>query len=506
MSRRIVNIVNFVRGCISGYSREQLLQPVIGEIEMVKRYNFPNTFLLQYDALITDDFVDIFKREADENMEIGIWIECVKQLVEAVGLPWRSKEDVTWDWHIVPGFLLGYTQEERKLMIDELMRKFNEVFGYLPESVGSWMLDSWSVDYMSREYGVKAFAICREQYGVDAYTLWGGYSNQGYYPSKKNILCPAQTDENRVSTPVFRMLGPDPIYDYDDREYGLEGVPTLEAAWIYGRSENSVDAMFNAHFEEECMDFGYVTLGQENPFSWSNTEKGLTLQFKKLDKLVKENKVEVEKLADTGEWFSKTFKDNPTVSLVSNKDWLDNGIKSIWYNNPKYRANLLLEKDSLYFRDINVFDENYEERYLNTPCETPNGIQDNLPVVDGRLWKSDDIKSGLKFRTRVSEISVNKDGDSLVCKANCPEGEICVVFGKDGINIEKPSTVDLYFERGSEGENTLKTEIEVLSDGAEFKHNGYSYAAKFDCTTEKTATGYELEKGKKTVNIRFKTK
>ena len=78
------------------------------------------------------------------------------------------------------------------------------------------MLDSWSINYMKENYDIKAFAICREQYGVDAYSLWGGYYNQGYYPSKYNVLCPGQNEENIIKAPVFRMLGPDPIYCYKD--------------------------------------------------------------------------------------------------------------------------------------------------------------------------------------------------------------------------------------------------------------------------------------------------
>ena len=503
MCRRIVNILNFVRAVEPRSTRVDIVEPVIEEIKLNKKYHFPNTFLLQYDALVTDKFVDIFRREADENMEIGLWFECVKQLVDAAGLPWRGDPDVTWNWHVVPGFLLGYTQEERKLLIDEAMRKFKEVFGYLPKSVGSWMLDSWSVDYMSREYGIKAFAICREQFGIDAYTLWGGYSNQGYYPSKKNVLCPAQTEENKVMTPVFRMLGPDPIYNYDEQLYDYGSVPTLEAAWKYGWEERSVDAMFHTHFEEECMDFGYATIGQENGFGWEKIQKGLPLQLGKIDKLAKENQVVVEKLCDTGEWFRNTFRENPVVSMVSNDDYLDNDMKSIWYNCPAYRANLLLEKDCLYFRDINLFDENYQERYLDKACETWNGIQDNLPVVDGRLWNGSGIRSGLKFDTKVSCVCAKKEGKSLVCTASCPEGEIKITFAVDRIIIHKPESLRIYFERGCDGVEMMKTDLSVEENSVHFLHNGYCYEAIFDCRLSKTAYGYELGKGIMTVNISF---
>lgn len=82
------------------------------------------------------------------------------------------------------------------MLCDEIMNKFKEKFEYFLGVVGSWLLDSYSMDYLSCKYDIKAFVICREQLSVDAYTLWGGYYNQGYYPSKYNMLSPAQNEEN----------------------------------------------------------------------------------------------------------------------------------------------------------------------------------------------------------------------------------------------------------------------------------------------------------------------
>ena len=91
-----------------------------------------------------------------------------------------------------------------------------------------------------------AFCICREQLAVDAYTLWGGYYSGGYYPSKNNMLCPAQNDENRIATPVFRMLGIDPIYGYDENKDSenhprLNGCFTMEPYWDCGKDREVME-------------------------------------------------------------------------------------------------------------------------------------------------------------------------------------------------------------------------------------------------------------------------
>ena len=82
---RVVNIINFVRGCEPRFEMD-LITPVVEEIRLNKKYGFENTFLLQYDTMCIKEFVDLFLREKDEHMEIGIWIEMAKPLIESIGL------------------------------------------------------------------------------------------------------------------------------------------------------------------------------------------------------------------------------------------------------------------------------------------------------------------------------------------------------------------------------------------------------------------------------------
>lgn len=508
MKNKIINIINFVRGCEPRYPEIDLVATTKNEMELNKKYGFPNTLLIQYDAMINKEFQKVFRDEKDENTEIGIWFECVRELVEACGLEWRGAADLTWDWHIIPGFLMAYTQPERCLMIDEFMNKFHKIFGYYPKSVGSWLLDSFSIRYMQEKYNIRAFVMCREQYGVDAYTVWGGYYNQGYYPAKNNMMCPAQTAENAVKAPIFKMLGIDPIYGYDEEEFDTGGnhgcVATMEPAGGYGSDMHIMRSYLNSYFKEECMSFAYTTVGQENSFGWDSFGNTLDKQLEMIDSMQKNNEVTVEKLCDTGDWFIKTFDKNPSVALISYDDWADNGLKSIWFNCENYRANLFLDKKKLYFRDIMKFDEHYDERYLNEACATMTAYYDNLPVVDGRLWNGNNIKSGLKFDAEVSEISVQKEGEILVCRCDSRQGEIKISFSNYCISIEKPEEVNIYFERGSEiNSSVFKTQIEPDGNAVKFKHNGFLYQITCNTTIKSTEKGYETGKGERNVKISF---
>ena len=54
-ARNVINIVNFVRQ-IDERTDIDLFQATVEEVRAVKAFGFPNTFLLQYDALIQPEY------------------------------------------------------------------------------------------------------------------------------------------------------------------------------------------------------------------------------------------------------------------------------------------------------------------------------------------------------------------------------------------------------------------------------------------------------------------
>ena len=225
---RIVNIVNFIRN-IEPRSEEitetVLYETVARQAAQLAEYGLPATFLLQYDALINPRYRKLLTQDVYPGTEVGGWWEITQPHVEAAGLKWR-------------GFATGYTPEERRKLVDVYMEKFKEIFGKYPTAIGSWFIDAYTLGYMYDKYGIVASCNCKDQIGTDGYTLWGGYWNQAYYPSRVNAYMPAQTREGQIPVPVFRMLGSDPIYQYDNCVGGaLQGVISLEP--VYGDSGGS---------------------------------------------------------------------------------------------------------------------------------------------------------------------------------------------------------------------------------------------------------------------------
>lgn len=414
---RIINIVNFIRQ--TDYrvedSDRKLYETVCRQVELVNRYDLPATFLLEYDALINPLYQKLLKTKLRNGAEIGAWWELTQPHIEAAGLKWRGEHP--WVSHANIAFSTGYTKEERERLVDAYMRKFKDVFGTYPKSVGSWYIDAHTLAYMHDRYGIEASCNCKDQIGTDGYTLWGGYWNQAYYPSRLNAYMPAQTGAGQIPVPVFRMLGSDPIYQYDD---GLgnerQGVISLEPVYKHaGMNRKWVDYFFDALTDGPCLAFGYAQAGQENSFTWDNMREGLEMQMPLIDSLRRAGKVRVETLGESGRWFRKRFPLTPATAVTTVSDVRGEGNKTVWYDSRYYRANLLWEKGRFRFRDIHLFDERFKSEYLDTPGTVDRFLFYTLPFVDGFMWSKGEDRAGLSL------VRTGSDGHAEELRLDSPE-------------------------------------------------------------------------------------
>ena len=483
MSKRI-NIINFVRESDPRYdAKDALFYTVEKHIELEKKYNFKSTYLLQYDAMISPRYQALFAKEKTDKMEIGLWFEVVKQLCDKVGIAWQGREGYDWDWHANPTYLTAYTFEEKKKLIDEAMDYYFRLYGAYPKSVGCWIMDSQSMEYMQKEYGVVAFCLLREQYGTDGYTVWGGYYEGGYYPSIHNAFMPAQTEDLRLKAPVFRMLGVDLIYNYYEKfmngQFDENGVPswilTMEPVSIAGFNEKFVKTYFDSMLYNEDMGFSYVQLGQENSMGWANAEKGLNLQFEYLKE--KEGQFVIETLSETGMWFKETYNSTPATARAVLSDWKNNNNQSVWYNCKNYRANVFSNGEKLYFRDIYLFEERIKDKHIETPCkEEVIAYQDSLPVIDGCFWSNEEKWAGIYIDGCTKIDKVYKDGDTF-CVAVSGEKKVELRFSEDKIEI---CGDDEFAIRFVYDEALLEDKPKFLCDRIDYIKNGFEYSVSLN--------------------------
>jgi len=333
-----------------------------------------------------------------DTFEIGAWWEIPQPLVEPAGLKWRGR--YPWDWHADVGFSTGYTPAEREKLADVYMQDFKNIFGHYPASVGSWFIDAHTLNYLYDKYKITASCNCKDQYGTDGYTLWGGYWAQAYYPSRINSYMPAQHVEHQLPVPVFRMLGSDPIRQYDqDLGSNGQGVITLEPVYPFGGGDSVwVHWYFKEFTEGTVLGFMYAQTGQENSFTWNAMSKGFMIQMPLIAKLRDEHRVQVETLAESGKWFREHYAATPATCVTVKHDIDGSDKKTIWFNSRFYRVSILWEKGHARIRDIHLFDERFPSIYTTGKATSNDCAFYTLPVVEGYLWSSKEVIAGMQLK------------------------------------------------------------------------------------------------------------
>ena len=449
---KIVNVMNFVRQCEPRFENADpvLFESTRNRLALVNEFALPNTFLLQYDVLCDEKYVMLFKENAGENTEFGLWYEIVAPLTDAVGLPYRSEKGWQWDWHIIPGFSMGYTPSEREMLIDQAMKKFKEVFGYYPKTVGSWLIDTHTVNYLTEHYEISALCNCRDQVNVDAYSLVGGYFNQAYYPSKTNMFTPAQTAENRINVPMFRLLGASPIHNYDEtkfstrkKEYGQIGW-TLEPVWYSGYTPEIVDWFFRSYFVNEDLGFSYAQLGQENGFELVR-EVNAPLRMQ-IEKALKIPGVRFQKMCDTGDAFRTRYPGKtPATAVVATDNWDTPDIQSVYYDCQKYVINVFRYEKQLFIRAWYLFDDTVCDHYLTKPCESFYALYENMPIVDTARQQADKTRDiGLLIDEDATPFTAEKDGEGVLL---IRWGEKSVRLSENAVCIQNADTLTFFMPK-----------------------------------------------------------
>jgi hypothetical protein len=414
--------------------------------------------------------------------------------VGRAGLQWRGSANADWDLTSSVDYATGYTPDERRKLVDAYMTDFQSIFGHYPRTVGSWYIDEVTLSYMVEKYGIVASCNCKD--GVRRAgdptkfaTLWGGYWNQAYYPSKSYAYMPAQTKQGQINVPVFRMLGSDPIYQYArvPAVYSLEPVNLAS-----GASTKWVDWYLKSMVEQPSLAFAYVQAGQENYFGWDAMKQGLTYQLSKLAERATAGEIRVETLENTGEWFKSHFDLTPPTAVVCVDDWRYQGRKSAWYDSRFYRINLLWDKNGIAIRDLHRFDENKispaHEGALQSPvlrCET-------LPIVESALWAENGQNASAIPVTVGSDGNLSRlavVGDPVITQASATElkivqpleaaGTLTITFTESSVSfnaIDAQQHPYRYAWELTGGAAQTQAIVGTSDKQVEFKVDGFQYA------------------------------
>ncbi len=381
---RALNVMNFIR---AQEPREpmDLMLPVREQMRSIKAHDLPATWLLQYDALTEGPFVEFLKAEMPATHEVGIWFEMNRRLCDDAGIPWRGRPDWEWDYHVPVAYSIGYPPEQRRRLIDTAMATFERIFGHKAKTVASWNLDAVTAAHLADRYRIDALGNCRDQLATDGFTIWGA-PIAAYYPTRKNAWSPAVEAKNQIGTPMFRLLGQDPVYYYDK---SLTYPDTMEPVWPSGRSRVFIDRFLRMIAESPTQAVAYAQLGQENSFGWPEMQEAYPEQMEALAKLRQQGKVHVETMGETGRRFKAAFAATPTQAQIMLEDPFgksDPPERTIWYQSRFYRANLHFRGSAFYLRDLHVYHDDFEQPYLTETVQQHGIEQRLLAVMDGYHW------------------------------------------------------------------------------------------------------------------------
>ncbi len=518
---RCINVVNFIRGVEPRFETDLLL-PVRKQMELILAHKLPATWLLQYDALVSGPFVEFLKAHKAPDHEVGIWFEMNEMHCKAADVEWRGRPGYEWDHYPAVAFTIGYTPLERVKLADTFMRTFKSVFGDYPRSVASWNLDGFTMDHLTENYKVDAYAVCRDQIATDGFTIWGA-PIAGYYPSRTNCWSPAIIDANQIETPVFRMLGQDPVYYYE-KEFSLPsgkriGEPdTMEPVWTSGRSPRFIESFLSMISDAPTGQFAYAQLGQENSFPWPEMEPGYAPQMEALTKLRKAGKVHIETMGESGRRFKHAFPTTPVQAQVQMTDPFGNASpteSTVWYQSRYYRANLHFRDDLPFLRDLTVYHDRFLQPFLHKPTRL-HEVEQRMPsLLDGYHWSKEHgpdkepgagcfFEAGGKRLRLTGKPSIQENGKALIADLPVQDGRVLTIrFEEDRIQSRLTPGADKLIA-SFEWDPTKASLVEVHPQQAKYRWQEFDYSLGIHAgTAQATDTGFVVAGVKGLVEFRL---
>lgn len=432
-----VTVVNPIRGQeFWEIKNQQPSDAVLGQVKILQDLKVPATWLIRFDAL-EERKVTSALPSGDEK---GLFLEITPGWAQSSGVKYRKSEA----WY-APGsvFLTGYELGEREKLIDVAFERFKQVFGFYPKSVGGWWVDSYSLGYMQKKYGVAASLIVADQYTTDNYQIWGQYWGVPYYPSKVSTLRPAQTLDEKLPVVVSQWAARDPINGYgryvENSTYSVQVNDYLDYHLL---TEGYFARLIDIYTVSDLNRFGQVVVGLENSYTWEKYKDGYGKQIKVLDNKRKSGQLSLVTMEEFASWYGSKFKGLSPEHLIVADDPLGSEGKSVWFMNPYYRVGWFYNKEGSVIRDVRQYVEGDGEPCLKSACDKLNFATFSTRVLDEVTYG----KSVLLDKGKIKGFKVTSDAGKYVLSYGNELGQSRMVeFLPRDISIDgKVSSIDTF--------------------------------------------------------------
>jgi len=358
-SQAFVTVVNPVRGReFWGLKDQEPLTAVKAQKKILEEYHFSATWLLRPDVVFDSELANYFQ-DFPPRQELGLFLEVTPIWADEAGVDYHFGPL----WHYANSvFLSGYLPAERRQLLDSAFRRFHQVFGFYPRSVGAWHLDAQSLAYLRKHYGVSGALICADQFLTDGYQIWGGWWGVPYYPSRVNVLIPAQTKKNKLDLVVFQWAARDPVNGYGGGSHESTFSVQANDYFQHHLGTNYFAWLVDVYTRPKKAPFGQLTVGLENDYPWSQFGP----EYKNQIRVLAEKKLKVVTMAEFSRWYREHFPALSPPHQLEGQDPLGSGQRATWLMSTRVRLGLLEKGGRLVVRDWRLYNENWPEPYLET--------------------------------------------------------------------------------------------------------------------------------------------
>lgn len=374
------------------------------EYSQIQKRNLPATWLLTYDAILNEEIYETVSL-MDSNQETGIFFEVTPKFAYDAHVEYNKTDS----WHRANAlFLSGYSQESRVKLIDKVFQVFKEKFGFYPVSVGGWWVDSFSLDYMQKKYGIIVKLGLADQFSTDGYQVWGQYWSTPFYPSKIHSGIPASDAKLKINVVNLQWAPRDPLNGYGGDNSSLYSSQDYSLLKL---SDGYFLKLINLYLKKNGNSFGQVTIGLESDLSAEVYANDYARELDLLINLKEQNPFLFSSMGNFGKWYILHFPNLSPVRVIETDDFLNQPKKIIWYQSPRYRLGLGIDlsnyETSIF--DLRVYSENFQEPFYKSPNYDQNLFINTPSLLD----KASDAESKWLISKNETTNVENKD-DILV--------------------------------------------------------------------------------------------
>ncbi|MBR4493847.1 MAG: hypothetical protein IKP14_03980 [Clostridiales bacterium] len=459
--------------------------------ETAHKNGLKTTIHMTYASLFNEEAVSIARKDHDTYGD-EIALSLLGLPCEEFRKKYNTKDFCIW----------MFSMEDKMAIVDDVFEKFHDIFGFYPESTGSYYMDADLTNYIKSKYpsvkcavatcweeGPKAYHTCNNSW----YTLFDGGPWNPWIPSKQNTHAPAANEEEDSGIVAIPHLSRDLIacYDGNGSNFGthpqnvLRGMIYDTKTWEYPYLYNIIDqyrdlGKYNDGYSYNMMFVGPGWLNKmgrwEAPYELlkKSYEDGMAYY----GKLKKEGKLQDMTMSEFADYYraKKPYKE-PECALW--RDILYGSDKQVfWYSDPYMRACINMDQGGALV-DLRPYVSKLEWK---VGIGTPHVQDASYPFLIQEKYRAGYFTHYAGEGTiRSAKISHGgEEVDLCLCrtKAHFTETKDAKILTLDPVDIEfYDLTVTLQtvitFEKGSSAVKYERKILKMSDPGAEVTINEY---------------------------------